>query len=139
MNDTASQAAIEFGAHAVTDITGFGLAGHSYEMAEASGVILEIHLNQLPLLPGALEIAKKGNLTRANATNLAHIEKSLIADDDADLHGVRAGFLFDPQTSGGLLIAVDEAAVDSVTNATKGTVIGQVTKAKAGIRLRIRL
>ena len=119
LNDTASQAALDAGAHGVTDITGFGLAGHSFELAEASGVMVEIHLSKLPLLPGALELARKGNLTRANATNLKYVEKSLAVDDGVDLHGVEAGFLFDPQTSGGLLIAVAEGAVDRVVRAAR--------------------
>jgi len=139
LNDTASQVALEVGAHGVTDITGFGLAGHAYEMAEASGVAVEICLEALPLLPGTLDLAKKGNLTRANATNLSYVEKSLMVDDGIDLNGVRSGFLFDPQTSGGLLMAVSDGDVDAVVEASQGVVIGRVVEADEGIRLRIRL
>jgi selenide,water dikinase len=106
LNAAASQAAVAVGAKAVTDITGFGLAGHANEMALSSDVTLIIELQRLPLLPGALELAKKGNATRASATNRSYSEATLRIDADAD--PLLSEFVFDAQTSGGLLISVPE-------------------------------
>ncbi len=104
LNDTAAEAAMSVGARAATDITGFGLAGHAAELAEASGVTVRLELGKLPRLPGAEALATQKHHTRANPTNRAHLRPSTrfeVADDT-----VAAEFLFDPQTSGGLLIAV---------------------------------
>lgn len=103
LNDAASAAAVELGASAATDITGFGLAGHALEMAEASGVTLEIDLAALPALPGALDLATPDNHSGATATNRAHAEGRIelpVAETPP------TELLFDPQTSGGLLIAI---------------------------------
>ncbi len=110
LNDTAAEAAISVGARAATDITGFGLAGHAAELAEASGVTVRIEIGKLPRLPGAEALATRKHHTRANPTNRAHVQPSArfeVADDT-----VAAEFLFDPQTSGGLLIAVKPDKVD---------------------------
>ena len=88
--------------HACTDITGFGLVGHATEMAAASGVTLHIRAAAVPLLTGVRELAK-GNRPGGLASNLQHFEKGVGADPgiDEDL----LWLLYDPQTSGGLLIA----------------------------------
>ena len=88
--------------HACTDITGFGLIGHATEMAAASGVTLHIRAAAVPLLAGALELAT-GNRPGGLASNLQHFEKGVGAAPgiDEDL----LWLLYDPQTSGGLLIA----------------------------------
>jgi selenide,water dikinase len=114
LNGAASRAAVDLGATAVTDITGFGLAGHAGELAQSSGVTLTIDVSSLPLLDGALELSRKGNLTRASKTNRSFADSQLsIADGVAsDLQE----FAFDAQTSGGLLISVGaEHAADLVT------------------------
>ncbi len=77
LNQAASQAAVECGAHAVTDITGFGMAGHAAEMAASSGVTVLLQASALPLLPGAELLARKGNKTRASATNRSFLEPHL--------------------------------------------------------------
>ncbi len=90
--------------HAATDITGFGLAGHGHEMAEASGLALALHWDALPLLPGAEAYARAGSIPGGGRRNRAYYgtwvrtERSL---DEAQLT-----LLYDPQTSGGLLVAI---------------------------------
>jgi len=145
LNDVASQEAVRWGANAATDITGFGLAGHAFELAEASGVTVEIELNRVPMLPGALRLAEKGNLTRANATNLAYVQKSIEVGAGVDLSAVASGFLFDPQTSGGLLVSLPEGAVEEYIGGCEEAglrggvyLVGWVCEEEAGIGLRIR-
>src|SRR5205823_2164449 len=104
LNDIGRDAMIEVGAHAATDVTGFGLAGHGYEMAEGSGTTLVIELAKLPLLPGAEALARRPYLTRASATNAAYVEKSLRIEGKPSQ--TRLEFFYDAQTSGGLLISV---------------------------------
>lgn len=125
LNDAASAAAVDLGASAATDITGFGLAGHALEMAEASGVTLEIDLGALPALPGALDLATPENHSGATTTNRAH------AADRIELPGAGGRLvelLFDPQTSGGLLLAVAPGQTDELLARLGGpvAVIGRV-------------
>lgn len=110
LNAAASQAAVAVKAHAATDITGFGLAGHANEMAEASGVTVVLRVADLPLLAGAEALAKSGNKTRASATNRTFATASLRIEDRVD--ELRLEFVFDAQTSGGLLVSVPEDRVD---------------------------
>lgn len=119
LNDAASKAAVELGASAATDITGFGLAGHSCEMAEASNVTIELSLEKLPLLPGAKELAVKANFTRAIASNRGHTEsRTLLASGVAESDLLP--FLFDPQTSGGLLIAISPGSAGELVQRCRG-------------------
>lgn len=104
LNDVGRDVMIEVGAHAATDITGFGLAGHALEMADGSVVTLVFDLPCLPLFPGAEHIARRPYLTRASATNAAYVEHSLRIQGKPS--AVRKEFFYDPQTSGGLLISV---------------------------------
>jgi selenide,water dikinase len=106
LNAAAGEAAVAVGARATTDITGFGLAGHASEMALSSNVTAVIELERLPLLPGALQLARQGNETRASATNRSFAETTLRIEGDAD--PLLSKFVFDAQTSGGLLISVPE-------------------------------
>jgi selenide,water dikinase len=112
LNDFARDAMIAVGAHAATDITGFGLAGHAFEMAEGSGTTLVLELNRLPLLPGAKELAHRPFLTRASATNAAYVSASLKIEGKPDPH--RLEFFYDAQTSGGLLISVPADQVETL-------------------------
>ena len=130
LNDIGKEAMLEAQAHAATDITGFGLAGHSYEMAAGSGVTMIIELSRLPLLPGAERLAHKPYLTRASATNAAYIGQALRIDGKPD--PVRLEFFYDAQTSGGLLISVPrenaEALVEDLRKrgAASACVIGEI-------------
>jgi selenide,water dikinase len=92
-------------AHAMTDVTGFGLAGHLLELLEASGAAAEITLSALPLLPGAEALAAQGEASSLAPANRAAALGRLRAPQ-----GPRCDLLFDPQTGGGLLAAVPQAA-----------------------------
>ncbi len=119
LNKAASEAAREVGAKASTDITGFGLAGHASEMARSSEVTLVLELKKLPLLKGALDLAKQGNKTRASASNRSFVESWLKIDAGVD--EVLLEFVFDAQTSGGLLVSVPpERAEEFVERAKAG-------------------
>ncbi len=92
-------------AHALTDITGYSILGHGYEMAAAGAVCLRLSAASVPLLPGALEYASRGIITGGAARNRKHLQdKVRIAGEISEEMG---HILFDPQTSGGLLLAVD--------------------------------
>ncbi len=111
LNMVASTAASTVNAHAVTDITGFGLAGHARELAMASGVTLHLRMSDIPQLPNALDYYRKGLVTRASASNREANESDVDAGTaDSEL----IELLYDPQTSGGLLIAVAEDRLDSM-------------------------
>jgi selenide,water dikinase len=104
LNRHPSHLAREAGAHAVTDVTGFGLLGHANEMAKLSGVGLVLDAAAVPALPGALEHARRGLLTGGASRN-----REALTEDVRVEPGVPAeieDLLYDPQTSGGLLLAV---------------------------------
>ena len=90
LNDIGRDIMIEFGAHSATDVTGFGLAGHSLEMALGSGVTIIFSLSKLPLFPGVEAFARKPYLTRASATNAAYVEKELQKEGTLDPVGKHA-------------------------------------------------
>jgi selenide,water dikinase len=130
--------------HACTDITGFGLAGHASEMAIGSNVTIEIDSKALPIIPGVLEIAaanRSGGMKTNEEYFLPGIEfltgsGNLLAND------ARRDILFDPQTSGGLLISVaDDAADELLANlqeaGIQAVLVGSVEKS-SGKRLKIR-
>lgn len=129
------------GVHALTDVTGYGLAGHAAEMAEGSGVTIEINPRALPILDGAEALAIPRNFTRASATNRAFLNGRTEIDPGADPK--RIEFVFDAQTSGGLLIAVDPEHVDALLAALKARValasviVGRVVPRAGVIALRI--
>jgi len=104
LNRHASHLAREAGARALTDITGYSLLGHGYEMAAASGVALRFEASRVPLLPGALDYAAQGILTGGAGRNRAYLAgKVRLADGISE---AMTHVLFDPQTSGGLFFAV---------------------------------
>jgi selenide,water dikinase len=103
LNRHPSHIVREVGAHALTDVTGFSLLGHAFEMAEASGVAFRIEASRVPILEGALEYVAQGARTGGESRNRhAWQEKTTFQDGIAD---ELASVLFDPQTSGGLLVA----------------------------------
>jgi selenide,water dikinase len=100
----AAEAMREFEVKGATDVTGFALIGHAWEMATASGVTIEIEASAVPLLDGALELAAAGILTSGDKTN-----REYIGDDikiDAAVNKDLVKLLFDPQTAGGMLISI---------------------------------
>lgn len=126
---------------AATDVTGFGLLGHAMQLARASGVALELHASALPILPEAESLAGRGMLTRGEKVNWEYVGPT--TEIDPGLPAPRRSLLLDPQTSGGLLIAVDPGAVDALLAGLqeRGTlaaaVVGRVEDGEPG-RIHVR-
>ena len=93
--------------HAVTDVTGFSLIGHGHEMAELSGVAMKINMDQLPFLPGATALAAQGVSSGGLDRNREYYGQWLQQNETNS--GPEETLIFDPQTSGGLLVAVSAA------------------------------
>ena len=102
----AAEAMREFGIKGATDVTGFALLGHAWEMACASKVTIEIKARAVPLIEGAFELASKGMLTSGDKTNREYVGADVEIADSVDANLMK--LLFDPQTAGGMLIAVPE-------------------------------
>jgi selenide,water dikinase len=100
------------GVHAITDVTGFGLAGHVLELARGAGVAVTIDWRRVPLLPGVLELAQDGCVTGASGRNWAGYGADVTLDAELPPHA--QALLTDPQTSGGLLVSCDAASADAV-------------------------
>ena len=123
--------------HACTDVTGFGLIGHASEMARASGVTLTIEAGRVPLFDGVLAIARQ-NQSGGMGSNQEHFSAGVKvgAGVDAD----REALLYDPQTSGGLLVAASaggSAAVEAALRAAQVQValIGTAAAAEPGVQI----
>lgn len=100
------------GVHAVTDVTGYGLAGHGWEIAERSGVILRIHTDEIQTYDGARTLAEMGRRTGGDPRNRAYVGDRLVATaNDAAI-----ALCMDPQTSGGLLAAVTDDVATRLTD-----------------------
>jgi selenide,water dikinase len=115
LNASAARALRDREIHACTDVTGFGLMGHAYEMAHGSGVRLVLEAAALPILPGARQLAAAGTSTGGCRRN-----RDWLADKAHIAPGVSADLVevaFDPQTSGGLLVAVPAAQATQVVDA----------------------
>lgn len=111
LNETQLPANLMAAIHAATDITGFGLAGHSFNMAKASSVSLKIESSRLPRFEKAMEFLAKGFLTKAHRTNSEYVAGEIeFAQGNPQLQQL----VFDPQTSGGLLLAVEPSTADDV-------------------------
>jgi selenide,water dikinase len=110
LNRAASSAMRAFSVHACSDVTGFGLLGHATEMAMASGVTLVFDAERLPLLPGARQLAEQGFLTGGCRRNRAYLQDKVVVEERVG--GALEEIAFDPQTSGGLLIAVPARLAD---------------------------
>ena len=119
------------GVHAVTDVTGFGLAGHGWEMAERADATFVLESTRLPVYPGALDAARRGVRTGGDARNRAAVGVHVRRDERVG--EVFETLAFDPQTSGGLLAAVAPEAIDRLTSSF--TVIGRVEAGVPGIRI----
>lgn len=111
-NRAASEAAQEVGIRCATDITGFGLLGHLREMVVASGVGAVIRVDRVPPIEGVLELIELGHAPGAVDRNRAHVEQWV--DFDASVVADARTLMFDPQTSGGLLLACPRPALDAL-------------------------
>jgi len=121
----ASKAMCEFGANACTDVTGFGLLGHAFEMAKASGVTLEIDSVEVPLINDTLELISQGMLTRGDKNNRVYTGETVRFA--SSVSGIMQSALFDPQTAGGLLISTTSDAAENILKSVEtARIIGRV-------------
>ena len=150
LNRAAAEAlqALPAGAvHACTDVTGFGLIGHASEMASASGVTLVIETASVPVLEGVLEMVLQ-NRSAGMSSNQAHFESGVRSGTgstagDPSVPVEQLMMLYDPQTSGGLLIAADGRAADAVASAldragVRASRIGRTQTSLPGVRVVVR-
>ncbi len=136
LNDVACRVALEHSVTGCTDVTGYGLAGHGLEIARASGVTLQICTADLPAYAGFAAMHEAGVATRGERENAAATLDSIEGADDIGAYGRQ--LLFDPQTSGGLLLTVPAAATAKLLAALAATGhdaarIGKVAEGAAGI------
>ena len=142
LNRTAAETAQGFDIHAATDVTGFGLAGHVFEMARGSGVRMVIDMASLPIMDQALEMYQKGVSTAKNAPNREQVRPHMRFD--VDLPPWHQEIVFDPQTSGGLLLSLPASQSDALCQALKeagvahATVIGLVEPLEDHLHLVFR-
>lgn len=138
LNGPAMQAALRFDLHACTDLTGFGVLGHLVEMAHGADARIIVDYRQLPFYPGALEMYKKGETTGSNKANRAMVARHNL-EMRRHLHPSEEELLYDPQTSGGLLLALpaeqtDELLVELRDAGVCGAMrIGEITAGPVGI------
>jgi selenide,water dikinase len=126
----AAEAMREFEVKGATDVTGFALLGHAWEMACASKVTIEIYACAVPLLDGALDLAAAGMLTSGDKTNRQYVGADIEAASSVDANLLK--LLFDPQTAGGMLIAVAEEKVEALLSTLRenypvAQIIGRVS------------
>lgn len=139
LNKAARDVMVQYRVHACTDVTGFGLMGHSSEMAQGSDVQLMIQAECVPVLPHALEFARDGILPAGMYRNRAFAESGV---DAGSVERAMQDLFYDPQTAGGLLMAVDPADADELERALCAAVpqarrIGLVEEYTGGARIRL--
>ena len=143
LNGPAAEEAVKAGVRAATDVTGFGLLGHLAEMAVQSGVTAEIWAEEVPLFKGVLDLARKGVISGAVERNREYAMRFVTKEDGVGEEW--EAVLLDPQTSGGLLLAVPRARAAGLLKklaargAAAARVIGRVVERSEGaIRVRLR-
>jgi selenide,water dikinase len=114
----------EFGVHAMTDVTGFGLIGHARELAFASGVALRLSVSKIPLIEGAVQCVRNGHIP-GGLTNNRDFAECQVQYDEAISEDLKA-LLFDPQTAGGLLVSATDGSRLSEALNTAGIPAAQV-------------
>lgn len=130
LNRDASEVMLELGARGATDITGFGLLGHAYEMAESSGVTLSIQPASVPIAPGALELARRGFLSGGARRNREYAGDKV--SSMLPIEKTLEDLLYDSETSGGLLISLPPEAASELVRRLRAkghvhtTMIGEV-------------
>lgn len=127
----AAEAIAKFDVKGATDVTGFALLGHTWEMARASNVTIEIDSARVPLIKGALELATAGLLTGGDKTNREYVGADISIADVVDPNLMK--LFYDPQTAGGLLLAIsadkaDELLADLRRNYPRAELIGRVAE-----------
>lgn len=140
LNKSARDAMVKYRVHACTDVTGFGLLGHTYEMAQGSDVEITLNVDAIHLIPEALELARMGILPAGMYRNRRFAEAGV---DAGDTELAKQDMLYDPQTAGGLLMAVDPRDADALFTELKEVVpsaqrIGTVGEYRGGKRIILR-
>ena len=137
LNRHASHLAREAGAHALTDVTGFAIVGHALEVAAASGIQVVLRASALPLLPGALDYARAGVTTGGGGRNRDQLGDKVSLP--AALPEEMVAILFDPQTSGGLLMAVPPEAAGPLIDRLRadGSPAAVIGEAREGTGLAV--
>lgn len=142
LNKIATEVLQQFDVHAVTDVTGFGIAGHAYEMATASGVCLTLEIDDIPIMNEALAMYEQGVSTGVNRSIRQLVEANMRFD--RDLPAWHREIIMDPQTSGGLLVAISEsqatASIETLRQAgvTAASIVGQVHPLSDAVYLAIQ-
>jgi len=136
----AAEAIAKFDVKGATDVTGFSLMGHAWELACASNVTIEIDSVRVPLINGALELARMGMMTGADKTNREYVGNDVSLDEAIDPNLVK--LFFDPQTAGGLLLAIPEDRANDLLSELRGNysraeIIGRVIE-RAATRMLVR-
>jgi len=126
----AAEAIAKFDVKGATDVTGFSLLGHAWEMACASNVTIEIDSGRVPLINGALDLARMGMMTGADKTNREYVGEDVSFDEGIDSNLMK--LFFDPQTAGGLLLAIEEDKASDLLielrrNYSRAEIIGRVS------------
>lgn len=139
LNGSAMEAALRFDLHACTDITGFGIAGHALEVARGSKARVILRYSALPFYAGALDMYRKGETTGSNKANRSLVENHM--ELAVSLTAFQEELLYDPQTSGGLLLSLPESQADDLLAAlinagvSFAVKIGQVVEGTAGVEI----
>ena len=140
LNKAARDVMVKYRVHACTDVTGFGLLGHGCEMAQGSGVALELETGAIDMMEEAVELARMGILPEGMYRNRSFAEGEV---DHGDVPLCRQDILYDPQTSGGLLMAVHPDDAEALFRELQGAVpsaqrIGTVKPYQGGKRIILR-
>jgi selenide,water dikinase len=143
LNDIACEEALAHGAHGATDVTGFGLAGHSREMVEGSNVSFRFWYDRIPFYPEALEMIARGVSTVVTPQNRQSVEGMMGFGRELDESSQT--LMFDPQTSGGLLVSLPEVEAEAYVaslharGVTRAAVIGEVlSEGSDGPRIEVQ-
>ena len=140
LNKAARDCMVRYAVHACTDVTGFGLLGHAFEMAQGSDTHLTLFPGEIDLIPEALELARDGILPAGMYRNRHYAEAAV---DPGSTELAVQDMLYDPQTSGGLLIAAAPEDADALLRELRGAVpsaqrIGVVEAYNGGPRISLR-
>jgi selenide,water dikinase len=128
LNARAMETALDFDLHACTDITGFGIAGHLFEVAQGSDSTIRLEFSRLPVYSGAVEMYRQGVGTGSNLPNRLMVQEHL--EIEATLSKAEEQLLFDPQTSGGLLLSIPESQADELLSSLLA--VGETSAVRVG-------
>ena len=140
LNRSARDAMVKYNVHSCTDVTGFGLLGHTFEMAQGSDARITLNVGGIDLIPEAVELARMGILPAGMYRNRTFAEPGV---DAGDVELCKQDLLYDPQTAGGLLIAVAAEDADALFEELKNTVpsaqrVGTVSEYDGGKRVVLK-